>query len=392
MVGGEEAVFASGRWDAVIHIHSSYSFRGLLTPEEIVALASERGIDAVFFSDDALVKIKYGFIGIQKTSVYKKGLRRYLRELETIDRKFPDLTVVPGVEVAPHYEWDSSPFWGKGVVRNWNKHLLVYGLDEKTFRDLPFGGRGAGETPYQRMIDGVVQKGGLIFWAHPEARDIPRKFGPVTFVTDPYPESLERTDRYTGFAILFEGMKTIGIPGGIWDRLLTRYCEGKKGSPVWAIGELDYTEEGRAGTWIDTVKTVIFSETNRAPDLLEALRKGRMYALRRIRERELVLESFWVEEGSQKALSGETLPATDSPKIHFAVSYSDGTPKTVQVKIIRGGEILQNLALRTPVSFTVPDPEPSDRKTFYRLEIMGDRGEILLTNPIFVSFSKKEGQ
>ena len=291
------------RIEAILHIHSTYSFKGELTPEEIVGIAHEKGLGAVVFADDAIVKISYGVfpfrnllkISVEETSVFKRGLHHYLRELEKVHRKYPSILVMPGLEVAPFYYWGKFPLLGKGIVRDWNKHMLVMGLDERGFRSLPLAGCGplpckpfkvkdlfrfwgvlsillgiscfkkravsyrdemgrilsppsplfrsigwslvlAGTLglvenypycepavtiyssvgkilPYQRVIDHVQKKGGLVFWAHPEARDIPRTVGPVTFLTNPYPEALEETKEYTGFAVFHEGFKTIGPPG-----------------------------------------------------------------------------------------------------------------------------------------------------------------------------------
>jgi len=386
------------RLNTIVHLHSTYSFRGTLSPEAIVELARVKEIDAILFSDDALVKINYGIFGIEKTSVFKKGLSKYFETLQQIHQKNPNLIILPGLEVSPFYVWERSPFSGKGLLRDWNKHLLVYGLSKEEFLSLPMKGHQKGlfflrgfpnranesKTPYQDFIDDVVRKGGLVFWAHPEAKMVPKKIGPVTFRTDPYPKALRETAGYTGFAILFEGMKTIGIPGGIWDKLLIEYLEGKRTSPIWAIGELDFTESGRAQTWIDTVKTVLFVETKSAQGVLEALRKGRMYAVRRLPGKELVLHHFWVQnEKGERATFGESLTVSGIPEVHFDLSFSDDVSRSVRVLIIRNGQVIEEVEKETPLSFTYEDVYSSDHSSFYRLEIRGERGELILTNPIF---------
>lgn len=396
------------RKEAVIHLHSIYSMKGELRPEEIVQTAKETGIDAVIFSDDALVKISYGFIGVEKTSVFRKGVHRYFQEIDTVERKFPGMTVIPGVEVAPFYYWEEPPFLGRGVVRDWNKHLLVFGLDEKSLRSLPFRGNERGwnfflsrktshkgslkaEDPYQRVIDFVVANGGLIFWAHPEAKIVPKTIGPVTFITDPYPNALKGTKRYTGFAILFEGMKTIGIPGGLWDQLLNEYCLGLRHQPVWAIGELDYTREGHANTWINSVKTVLFCREEGREGVLEAFRQGRMYAVRRSRVKEMILKEYWIGNEKVKGFLGEEIVLFENPKINFTVSFSDHSSQEIHVRVIRNGDVIRELEFQTPVSFHHEDPLDREGRYFYRLEIKGGSEQILLTNPIFVTRRFEEG-
>lgn len=457
-LAGEDALH---RIETIIHLHSQYSFRGTLTPEEIVRNAKEKGIDALIFTDDALVKITYGLfpfrrllrLSVEEVSVFKKGLRRYLREIEALKKKYPDLLVIAGLEVTPFYYWEKSPLTSHGIVRDWNKHLLVIGLDEKELASLPLTGRGfptakpfhggdllrlwgvvvlgfglfclrKGAVPigwilifvgtlssienfpfrdpvtiyhpdgkhlvYQRLIDDVQKKGGLVFWAHPEGKMMPHTFGPVTFVTDPYPEALLETKNYTGFAVFFEGFKTIGTPGGIWDQLLMAYCRGERPSPVWAIGELDYSEEGRSATWIDTVKTIVLSKGKDARALYEALRRGRMVALRRPREGEIHFGHFWVEDTHTRrfAILGETLKSEGFPQINFAFSYR-GTVPPVQIRLLRDGEIIEEWRDSLPIGKAYVDSGFEGPLSYYRIEIQSGGGDLLVTNPIFVSKKEK---
>ena len=99
------------RVETVLHLHSQYSFRGKLTPEDIIKNAREKGVQALIFTDHALVKISYGLspfrrllqFSAEENSVYKKGIHRYFKELETLNRKYPDLLVIPSVEATPFY-------------------------------------------------------------------------------------------------------------------------------------------------------------------------------------------------------------------------------------------------------------------------------------------------
>lgn len=464
------------RVETAVHLHSRYSFIGKLSLEEILKHAKDKGIDALLFTDHALVKISYGLfpfrrllrISVQKDSVFKKGLHRYLNEIKALNQKYPDLLLIPALEVAPFYYWEKSPLTQRGVVRDWNKHLLVMGLDEKGFRSLPLMGHGSvplrpfrltdlfrawgalaialgvvcyrkkafdyrDETgrnlsppstlfraigwtllliggvslienypyrqpafniyspdekilPYQTLIDDVQKKGGLVFWAHPEGRTIPYEFSPVTFLTDPYPQALIETKNYTGFAIFFEGFKTIGPPGGIWDQLLLEYCRGKRQRPIWAIGELDYSEEGKAMTWIDTVKTIVFSRERSQEAFLEAMKEGRMVAVRRSQEGEIVFGDFWVEDAQtgRRAHLGETLWVESFPKIGVSLSQI-GTVPDVRIRLIRDGETIREKKSLLPIDETYEDPGFQSPLSYYRFEVQSDGGQLLATNPIFVS-------
>ena len=464
------------RMETILHLHSRYSFRGTLTPEEIVQKAREKGIEALIFTDHALVKISYGpfpfrrllKFSVEESSVSQKGVRRYFQEIEGLNRKYPDRVMIPSVEVAPFYYWERPPLTGHGVVRDWNKHLLVLGLDQKKIRSLPLMGhgnvslkpfhfkdlvriwgglacllgflcfrrrtsdyrdemgravgppsrffRGVGWVlilvgilslienypyrksaytlygpegkmlPYQKLIEDVQKKGGLVFWAHPEAKTIPYTFGPVTFLTDPYPEALLETTGYTGFSIFFEGFKTIGVAGGIWDQLLLSYCRGERPHPVWAIGELDYSEDGRSGTWIDTVKNIVFSKEKTPQALLDAFRNGRVVALRRTKEGEIRFHAFWLEDAhtGRRARLGETLFLKTAPRINFCFS-AKGSVAPVEIRLIRDGEVIQEWKESLPVGKAYEDAAFPGGFSYYRLEVRSGNGELLVTNPIFVS-------
>lgn len=469
------------RIEAIIHLDSTYSFEGKVTLAEIVERAKARGIDAVIFTDDALIKASYGLyplrrllrVTVQKQSVFKTGLGRYLREIEALGRNHPDLLLFPGLEVSPFHYWEASPLTGRGVIRDWGKHLLVFGLDEQGFRSLPlvgnrpipskpfqsrdlfrlwgaviivFGifclrkrafdyrdemGRALGPhsplflrigwalifigsvslienypyrepafsiyrgeervLPYQILIDYVQKKGGFAFWAHPEGVKIPKRVGPATLRTDPYPEMLIQTEGYTGYAIFYEGFKTIGSVGGIWDQLLLAYCQGKREHPVWAIGELEYREEGLLGTWIDTVKNVVFAETKSKEAFLRALREGRSVTVRRSREAEVVLGHFWVEdsERGRRAQLGETLLLEGVPRIRIGLS-EEGKVPAVHIRLIRDGKVLQEWQRSLPMEAIYEDVDFEGGCSFYRLEVLADDNlHKLVTNPIFVSRRKE---
>ena len=447
-----------------------------MTPDQIAALAREKGVDAVLFTDDAIVRVSYGpfplrnllKVSFGQVSVFKRGLRRYLDEMQFLNHKYPDLLLIPALEVAPFYYWERSPLTGHGILRDWNKHLLVMGLDETGFLSLPLigsrpvplkpfeakdclrvwgllavvvavfcfrkhsfdyrdesgrnlappspffhrvgwvllviGGISLAENypyhrpafsiyekekviPYQNLIDDVQRKGGLVFWAHPEGKTISRTLGPVTFLTDPYPEALQETADYTGYAIFYEGFKTIGPVGGIWDQLLRDYCEGKRKRPLWAIGELDYTREGLAGTWIDTVKTIIFAKEKSEAALLEAMKEGRMVALRHPPEGEIQFGHFWIEDSAsgRRADIGETLSASGPCRTSIYLSSRGEVPEVV-VRLIRDGNVIQTWQRTLPMEEIFEDAQVENPLSFYRIEVQSiDGRNKLVTNPIFVS-------
>jgi len=83
------------------------------------------------------------------------------------------------------------------------------------FRSSPFdqyhGDQGM--APYQLLTDYVDSRGGLTFWNYPETASGTRKLGPIMVDTPPYPEVLEESEGYTGFASLYGDNITVTEPG-----------------------------------------------------------------------------------------------------------------------------------------------------------------------------------
>ena len=462
VVGHAETLSSHKRVEAAFHLHSTYSFLGEVSIEEIATLAAQRGMDAVFFTDDALVKIAYGVspfrnlfrITFERNSVQRLGLRRYLEEIAKAQKKVPSVFLFPGMEVSAFHYWQGFPPRG-ATVRDWNKHMIVFGFrKEDDFRHLPILGNGlafyrpfdlrdlwrlwgivpvalgllmirasfpswrkggfalivigllglldqfpfrspladpySGKPavqPYQAVIDYTNAHGGSVFWAHPEAKLIPHLSGPVSLLTDPYPEMLLRTHDYTGFSVFYEGWNILAQPGGPWDQVLLEYCRGIRRKPAWAIGELDFQKEGRADVWIGNVKTVLFVEEKTPSAMLEAIRLGRMYAVRRSPEAELWLDHFEAidSEGNPIAEMGREGLVSTPVRLHLRISRSDGKEGTIRYRLVRNGEVIKEGNGTLPFEEILEEEIPIGPKSYYRMMVEGDRGNFLVTNPIFVT-------
>jgi hypothetical protein len=110
-------------------------------------------------------------------------------------------------------------------------------LEANPFRSSPFdqyhGDRGI--APYQLLLDYVNARGGLTFWNYPETRSGIGGMGRIFVETAPYPEVLEESRGYTGFAALYGDTITVTEPGNIWDRVLLAYCRGERSACVGNI-------------------------------------------------------------------------------------------------------------------------------------------------------------
>ena len=110
-----------------------------------------------------------------------------------------------------------------------------------------------------------------------------------------------------------------------------------------------------------------------------------MYILTRPREYALTLNTFHVtnEEGT-RAEMGEELVSKGVVTLHLSVGASDDLPHPAEVRVIRAGEVIKTFSINTPFEMQFEDTPPASGKTFYRVDIIRDMGNLIITNPIFV--------
>lgn len=463
---------------AAFHVHSNASAEGKAL-DMLAVEAKASGIDAIIFSDNFLLRYEHGLFPlrgvirwtVELPSVMSAGVDRYLAEIREAGLRHPEVLLIPGVEVVPHYYWTGSIFSKDLTMHDAQKNVLVLGLSRADdYGRLPAAGnhasyeygwntvvllwpvllvlpaiwlinrrvdrrRGVGWTfmvvrarrpapgvllltlavlllvnnypfgtplydtysdenglrPYQGLIEYVRQRGGVAVWSMPEARDFSRHdYGPlgvVTVKTDPYPEALLKTSGYAGFGAVYEDTVTVTDPGGVWDAALMGYLEGRRGNPPWGVGEVAYHRTDSAGKRLDNVETVLWVKERSPAALLDALAKGRMYALERRKDYGLVLNEFSLtsEETGQSLISGETLeaPANAPFRVRVVVSSSDGQRRPVLVQVIRSGLVLSSTTETTPFSVQLRDVVPPGTGSYFRL-LIGSGAYRIVSNPIFV--------
>jgi hypothetical protein len=448
---------------AAVHVHTDFS-TGALRLEEVVKEARLHGIGAVILSDNFLLRFEYGLFPleglvrkvVEKPSVLRAGVGRYLSAIEEAQARFPDVILIHGVEVVPYYYWSGSLVGGDLTLWNAQKNLLVVGLERpEDYEGIPVIGNGrtllprgrglvklglaasaiaggilltrvapSGRTglrlvrwgayavggllvldvlaapavtpyagdlgvgPHQAVIDWVEARGGRALWSLPQARDFSRTpigpLGAITVRTEPYPEALLQTRGYTGFGAVYPERVTFTDPGGHWDQLLLEYARGRRARPAWGIGEVAY--HGPPKPLGDALTVFLVSERSRAA-ILEALRAGRLYALRAPRDSHLVLEEFRLgQEGARgQATLGDELESDGHTPLVLTlrVTASDGRAELFTARLIRSGKVLDVFQGRTPFERTLRlgPPGPGTRE-YVRLDITPPHR--LLSSPIFV--------
>ncbi len=178
----EAAEPAPGRLPAILHVHSALT-TGDFTLDELAETAERQGIGALLLSENYLVRIEYGLppfraltrVVHEEPSVLGRGLDQYLARVAEARQRHPNVLIVPGVEVIPHYHWTGSPLALAMTLHNTQKNLLVFGVrDPAALATLPVvGNRHEPRYTWQSVVDalpGVLVVPGLVLLARKRAR------------------------------------------------------------------------------------------------------------------------------------------------------------------------------------------------------------------------------
>lgn len=267
---------------------------------------------------------------------------------------------------------------------------FIMGLNNYPFKTQLFdqyhGDRGV--MPYQRFIDYVNENNGLVFWAHPEAENY-SKTKQVEIITKKHVQDFYDTRNFTGFSIFYEGYETIGKPGGIWDKVLNEYSQGKRSMPVWAIAGLAFDFSGNLKDALKDLRNMVLLDDFSSKGVLEALKKGRVYVIRGAKSSQFILEEFLIEDlnNQQTKGMGETFAANNSQfKIKimgYFLEENETDQADIQVSLIKNGEIIKLFLEKNSFNIEFIDYKINQSKDFYRIELKS-KDLHLITNPIFV--------
>jgi hypothetical protein len=192
---------------------------------------------------------------------------------------------------------------------------------------------------------------------------------------------------------VYEDTTTFTEPGGGWDQLLSDYLTGRRMSPAWAIGEAAYHREGQAGKRFGDVQTVFLAERREASALLDALRRGRLYALQRTLEFGLILDQFQVVlPDGPPAEAGDRLGLRSGgrPEVRAVIRATGERRIGIRAVLVRNGTAVRSVQGETPMDLNWSEPSPpAEMSLFYRLEVRGPGGHRILSNPIFVQVDRE---
>lgn len=242
--------------------------------------------------------------------------------------------------------------------------------------------------PFQEVINYVNARGGQVFWLHPESNYAVNgvQLGPVTLITKHYPDDLITSQDYTGFEAIYGDWITATDPGKHWDRVLVDYCRGIRNRPAWGISGADFHGE-EAGVKLETFQTIFLVKHKTTEAILEALAKGRFYAVLKGNSR-LFLDQFQVidNQSGNSSIVGQELDLRGASLVEGKLSAMGNGQHSVKISLIRGGEVVKIFKGETPLEFHYLDQDYRPGKTYYRLDVRSKGAGRLLSNPIFVSF------
>jgi hypothetical protein len=136
---------------AAFHVHSLLS-TGSDSFDTLAAQAQESGIEAIFLTDNYLLRYEYGLLPLrgllrrthELPSVMQLGMDRFLSTVREAGLRHPKVLFIPGVEVVPHYYWTGSVAGKDLTMHDSQKNILVLGLPaEEDYERLPAAGNRA---------------------------------------------------------------------------------------------------------------------------------------------------------------------------------------------------------------------------------------------------------
>ncbi len=314
---------------------------------------------------------------------------------------WPFLLLLPGLLMlcrkAPPPVDESSAAHAKRI-REWQKKgaFLVLLAVVVILLNWPFTGpefdqyADAGSEPYQRFVDKVNENGGLSYWANPEASGS-EKMGEIRSESAECIELMQGISGYTGFAVFPSGYRKVGTPGGVWDKMLNEYCDGTRESPVWTIALTAYAgDQKNLARAIASRQTVVLVDEESRDGFVKGLRRGRAYAMQGRDCGRFHLEHFGVSDasGGKTGFVGDTVKLSGNPIVRVE-GRVDGTPRDMELRIIRNGRMIRRSREKVPFKIshedtTLEKDKETRAKLYYRVEIREHNAHVI-TNPVFVT-------
>ena len=120
---------------AVVHVHSTWS-SGDLTLDELIYRARATGVEAIFLTENHLLRFEYGLPPLRNLLRYRvdfpslrsRGPEAFLQAVRRANAHQQDVLFIPGAQIIPHYYWTGSLLRRTLTMHNTQKDILALGL------------------------------------------------------------------------------------------------------------------------------------------------------------------------------------------------------------------------------------------------------------------------
>ena len=114
--------------------------------EQLVLLAKNKGFTVLFINDHDRVAMEYGLPPfrniinrkVEQNSINRQGADKFIFSIREIEKKYPDMIIVPGSETTSFYYWTGNPIKGSLTAHDHEKRLLTVGMEKPAdYKNLP---------------------------------------------------------------------------------------------------------------------------------------------------------------------------------------------------------------------------------------------------------------
>ena len=119
---------------------------GRYSIEELVLLAKQRGFNVLFINDHDRMAMEYGIPPlrsvlkktVEQNSINKQGAEKFIQAIREVEKKYPEMIIIPGSETVPFYYWTGNPITGVLTAHNHEKRILTVGMENaEDYENLP---------------------------------------------------------------------------------------------------------------------------------------------------------------------------------------------------------------------------------------------------------------
>jgi len=148
----------------LIDLRSTFS-DGAYDIETLVKMAKDRGFEALVINDHDRLVMEYGVPPfrnilrkrVELPSINTNGAKAYIDSIREVQKKYPDMVIIPGSETAAFYYWTGSYFKKNLTAHDHERRILTIGMgNPEDYEDLPILHNGSSIQYLRMAIPGIL--------------------------------------------------------------------------------------------------------------------------------------------------------------------------------------------------------------------------------------------